>query len=97
MVVNIRHQEELLKIIHKYLPHCKVWLFGSRAVNKESPGSDIDLALDNGEPIEWNIITKILIDIDETTIPMSVDLVDLHNVADDFKKAVLKEGISWTN
>ena len=61
------------------------------------PGSDIDLALDDGQKIPWSTITKMLLDIDETTIPMPVDLIDLHNVANDFKKQVLKEGIEWTN
>lgn len=97
MAVQELHKHALLRIIHSYLPDCKVWLFGSRATNKERPGSDIDLALDNGKPIEWRIITKILLDIDETTIPMSVDVVDLNNVQDDFKQTVLKEGILWTN
>ena len=97
MTVKLSHKQELLRIIHTYLPGCKVWLFGSRATGEQRPGSDIDLALDNGQKIPWNTVTKMLIDIDETTIPMKIDLVDLQNVDDDFKKQVLKEGILWTN
>jgi uncharacterized protein len=97
MSVKASHKEELLRIIHKQLPNCKVWLFGSRATGKQGRGSDIDLALDNGTKITWSTITRMLMDIDETTIPMKVDLVDLHNVTDDFKEQVLKEGILWTN
>jgi predicted nucleotidyltransferase len=96
MAVKPHHKTELLKIIHKYLPNCKVWLFGSRARDQERAGSDIDLALDNGEKIPWGIITKMLIDIDETTLPMSIDLVDLYTVDEDFKKRALSEGILWT-
>lgn len=96
MAVKPHHKTELLKIIHTYLPNCKVWLFGSRARNQETRGSDIDLALDNGEIIPWGIITKMLIDIDETTLPMKVDLVDLYTVDEDFKKRALSEGILWT-
>ena len=96
MSVKPSHKEELLKIIHTHIPHCKVWLFGSRATGKQRSGSDIDLALDNGSIIPWSTITKILIDIDETTIPMKVDLVDLQNVDPEFKTRVLNEAILWT-
>ena len=96
MSVKPSHKEELLKIIHTHIPHCKVWLFGSRATGKQRSGSDIDLALDNGSIIPWSTITKILIDIDETTIPMKVDLVDLQNVDPEFKTRVLNEALLWT-
>jgi predicted nucleotidyltransferase len=96
MAVKEHHKTQLLKIIHSYLPNCKVWLFGSRARNQERAGSDIDLALDNGEKIPWGTITKMLIDIDETTLPMKIDLVDLNTVDEDFKKQALSEGILWT-
>ncbi len=96
MNIKKSHQEKLLSIIQTYLPQCKVWLFGSRATGKQRVGSDIDLALDNGAKIPWETITKILVDIDETTIPMKVDIVDLHAVDEDFKERVLKEGILWT-
>ena len=96
MSVKPSHKEELLKIIHTHIPHCKVWIFGSRATGKQRSGSDIDLALDNGSIIPWSTITKILIDIDETTIPMKVDLVDLQNVDPEFKTRVLNEAILWT-
>ena len=96
MSVKPSHKAELLKSIHTHIPHCKVWLFGSRATGKQRSGSDIDLALDNGSIIPWSTITKILIDIDETTIPMKVDLVDLQNVDPEFKTRVLNEAILWT-
>ncbi len=97
MTVKPSHKTELLRIIHTYLPHCKVWLFGSRATGKQRPGSDIDLALDNGQKISWGTITRMLIDIEETTIPMKVDFVDLYSVDEDFKKQALSEGILWTD
>lgn len=96
MTVKLSHKIELLRIIHTYLPDCKVWLFGSRATGKQRSGSDIDLALDNGQKISWNIITKMLRDIDETTIPMAVDLVDMYTVTEDFKNEVYQKGILWT-
>jgi len=42
------------------------------------------------------ITIKGLKRIEETTIPIKVDLVDLQSVTDDFKEQVLKEGVLWT-
>ena len=95
MTLKKKYKEQLLKIIDKYIPNCTVYLFGSRAIDAERPGSDIDLAVDAGKIIPHKKILKILIDIDDTTIPMSVDIVDLHNVAEDFKKEIISKGIVW--
>lgn len=96
MAVKQSHQAELLRIIHNHVPNCTVWLFGSRATGKQRGWSDIDLALDGGSRIPWSTITKMLIEIDQTCIPMKVDLVDLYAVDDAFKMQVLKEGKKWT-
>lgn len=96
MSVKDSYKQELLNIIHGYLPTCKAWLFGSRATGKQRAGSDIDLALDNGQKIPWSILNKIAIKIDDTSIPMSVDLVDLVTTSEEFKKEVLSKGILWT-
>ena len=59
-----RYKNELISIIHSYLPGCTIYLFGSRAIGKERPGSDIDLAVDmtflgyDGDPSLQNI-TKL--------------------------------------
>ncbi len=90
-----RHKKTLLDIIHKHLPKCKVYLFGSRATKENREGADIDLALDTGEKVDLTKVARIQIDIEETTFPLFVDLVDLHLVSEDFKKNVLSEGIEW--
>ena len=74
-----------------------MYLFGSRATKKNKPGSDIDIALDNGKNIPYDTILSILVEIDDTTIPVKVDIVDLQSVQEDFKNDVLQEGIRWTN
>jgi len=38
-----------------------------------------------------------LVEIDETTIPLKVDLVDVRKASDDLKKDIIREGIRWTN
>jgi len=55
------------------------------------------LALDCGAPIPLSTIIDMRLAIQDTTLPMEVDLVDLNTVSEDFKKEVLKEGILWTS
>lgn len=90
-----RYKKILLEIINKRLPLCKVYLFGSRARETNQPGADIDLALDCGAAIDFSIILKLHGDIDETTIPLMVDLVDLFSASALLKEEVKKEGVLW--
>jgi len=89
------YKKALLDIIHEFLPHCKVYLFGSRARQEHSEGADIDLALDNNKPIDPNIMYKIRDKIEQSTIPLFVDLVDINNANESIKKEIKNEGVLW--
>jgi len=97
VALNKKYKDELISIIHKHIPGCTIYLFGSRATNKEYSGSDIDIALDAGKVIDPNQITKIQLALEETTIPMEMDLVDFHTAPQELKDDILHEGIKWTN
>ena len=91
-----RYKKILIKIIEKKLPNCDIYLFGSRARSDYSQGSDIDIALnDNDKKIDFKIILNIYSKIEETSIPLTIDLVDLNNIDANFKKAIKKERILW--
>ncbi len=92
-----RFKPILLEIIHKYVPNCKVYLFGSRARGTHKEGADIDLVLDASEKVDFTTILKIQRDIEETTIPVFVDVVDLDGTSDDFKNEVKRDGILWND
>lgn len=56
----------------------KVIVFGSRAMGKESPGSDIDLAIiTKGEE---DISGKILADLEELHTPYIFDVIDYGRI-----------------
>ena len=98
MSIQKNYQEQLTAIIHEHLPGCKIYLFGSRATNNHHPGSDIDLALDAKKIISFDTLVSMLIDIDNTTIPVKVDLVDIHAASNNFlKENIIREGIEWIN
>ena len=93
----MEYQKELLTIIHKYIPTCTVYLFGSQARNKHHAGSDIDLAIDAKQILGIGVIGNIKEEIEESTIPYFVDIVDLNNVDVAMKEEILKDGILWSN
>lgn len=86
----------LLQIIHKHLPECRVFLFGSRARGTHKEGADYDIALDAGAKIPRDVMLKINGDIDESNIYVFVDVVDINNVSEDFLNVIKKDLVEWT-
>lgn len=84
-------KENLIKIIKNRLPNCRIYLYGSRARGDHSMGSDVDLALDAGQKIEPLTMIFIKEDIENSTIPYFVDVVDVHTISADFKQEITKE------
>ena len=77
------------------MPGCKIYLLGSRARQDHDQGADIDLALDMGKAIERKVLALIQEKIEETTIPLCVDVIDLFTASQVFKDEVKNEGILW--
>lgn len=92
-----KYRSILVSIILKHVPKCTIYLFGSRATGKAGLGSDIDLAIDAGRPLQRNHIGNIYEEIEESTIPYFVDVVDMHAISDEMKKDIEKEGIKWSH
>ena len=97
MSLKKQYKEQLIAIIHSYLPGAKIYLFGSRATRKEKEGSDIDIAIDIGKKIDHTIYLKIVGEIAESNIPMEVDVVDFLEANEKLKNDIVREGIIWTN
>ena len=93
-MLRISYKKILISIIRKYLSECKIYLFGSRARKTHSVGSDVDLAVDAGQKVDFRILRKIKDDIEESNIPYFVDIIDLHNVSEEFKESIEKDKIS---
>lgn len=59
----------------------KIWLYGSRALGKEKPGSDIDICLD-APSLGLEDLAMLETQLDELMLPWKVDLVLLHQIRD---------------
>ena len=56
----------------------KVLIYGSRAMGKEKPGSDIDLAIFTSS--DQDLSGKILADLEELPTPYLFDVVDYNQI-----------------
>ncbi|MDQ2994070.1 MAG: nucleotidyltransferase domain-containing protein [Pseudomonadota bacterium] len=71
--------ESVFSAFHKIV---RVHLFGSRALGRERPGSDIDLALE-GAGLTFNDQLELRIRLDNLMLPYRFDLVILDDQIDD--------------
>lgn len=87
----------LLPIISKHIPTCTVYLFGSRARGDHGEGADMDVAIDAGVPIDPKTILRIKRDIDDSRIPVFVDVIDVNSISDRMRKEIERDGIIWND
>ncbi len=77
-------------------PGVEVYLFGSYATGRGRRFSDVDVAVDGPEDLPREVIAELQEALEESTVPLRVDLVDLRHALPDFRERVRREGIRWT-
>ena len=89
--------DNLSALIRDYVKdhEVKIYLFGSRAKGTAHRLSDVDIGLLASKPLPISFIANLKEKIEESTIPYSVDIIDLSTVDEAFQKKVLAEGIEW--
>lgn len=88
-------KKTILKIIEKHVPKARVYLFGSRARHDHTAESDIDVAIDASAAIDRDALANIREELEESTIPFTIDVVDIHTAAPKLKEQILKDGKLW--
>ena len=73
----------------------RVFLFGSWARGDERRTSDIDLGIWCEDASTGHLIAQLQSDLEESTIPYRVEVVDLRAVSEAFRARVRAEGIEW--
>lgn len=84
---------QLKAIIHKYLKgdNYKTFIFGSRATGKLRHFSDFDLGILGQKKIPGHILEKIREDLENSSIPYKVDVVDFNKVSTEFRSLALRK------
>jgi predicted nucleotidyltransferase len=72
-----------------------VWLFGSCARGGVRQHSDIDIAILPRDSLPIGFLGELDAEIEESTIPYDVDLVDLRHADPALVAEVRREGVKW--
>lgn len=80
---------------HINLDTCYVLLIGSGATGQRQRASDYDIGLYQGKEIPLRTIGLIREELEESRIPVTVDIVDFSTVSDEFKRLALATAKVW--
>ena len=95
--VDIRpdHLEIVQGILREHLPvDVKVWVFGSRANWTTKDSSDLDMALEGENKLSHKLLGALKGAFEDSTLPYTVDVVDLHTVSHAFKQIVKEQKVA---
>lgn len=90
--IEKKYLDQVKSIINSVLQNdtLKIYVFGSRATGKAKKYSDLDIALKSNTKIDSEKMSKLAIELENTTIPYEIDIIDLNNITDSFKKCIEK-------
>ena len=97
-----KYEEKYERILREELTHlcrgksCKIFLFGSRAMDNIKKGSDFDIGIQGLDEREFEELSiKFYTFLDESIVPYEVDLINFDIVNSDFKNQALKHTKIW--
>ncbi len=83
--------DNIVFLLRKDIGSDRIFLFGSRAEGRHSPGSDFDIAL-NGKKIGVRKMRELREKLEEVSGLHKVDIIFLESVDKEFKDIILKKG-----
>ena len=93
--ISPNHLDMVLDILNKHLPaDVKVWVFGSRVNWTTKDSSDLDLALEGNSALDHSTIVQLETAFEESVLPYKVDIIDLNQVSDSFRRIVKVQRVS---
>ncbi len=89
--VGDQHLSTVKRILHKHVNNAEIRVFGSRLNEDVKKYSDLDLAIVAKEKIAPRVVMRMKEELEESDIPFRVDILDWHEISDDFKKIISKK------
>ena len=95
--VRQRALEQLRRLVLDALGErdAEVWLFGSCARGEVRQHSDIDIGVLPRGDLPNGFFDELAAEIEESTIPYDIDLVDLRHADPAMVAAVRADGVKW--
>ncbi len=86
-----RSASQLLNVLTGQPQLEAIWLFGSRAMGRHQPGSDIDLCLE-APRLGHSDLLRLMNAVDDLCLPWRVDLLLLHQLDAEMRAHVQRVG-----
>jgi predicted nucleotidyltransferase len=83
-----QHLNQVRQILLAKQPTVPAFVFGSCATGKAKPFSDLDLMLKPAQALSWLNMCDLRQAFEESTLPITVDVVDWNACSDSFKQMV---------
>ena len=84
-------QRRLLDVVTRHPVVKEVWLYGSRAMGRHRPGSDIDLTV-KGEGLSHGDLVGWMVAIDDLLLPWQVDLSPYKDLSGELRAHLERVG-----
>ena len=81
------------QLLDRVLPGAQVAIFGSRATGRARPFSDLDLLLIDPPRLTWAQRADLRDAFEASTLPFSVDVVEIDGLAEGMRQRVLAEAL----
>ena len=75
-----------------FFPQAKIIFFGSRVTGKAKKYSDLDIAIDNRQPIDLVTLAKIKAVFADSDLPYKIDIVDWWRISPEFQQVIVAQG-----
>ena len=73
-----------------------IWIFGSRARGDHRPFSDLDILFKANRPLPSGLLGKINESLEESHLPIKVDIVEESDLAESYKENVFRDRVELT-
>ena len=86
-----RYLDFILQVLKDNIPQkaAKFYIFGSRAKENYKEYSDVDIAVKlPDKKLSADILGKILLEFNDSTLPYEVDVIDLNAIDEKFKNLI---------
>jgi amidophosphoribosyltransferase len=93
--IDEKSKQKIICIISALLPNASIYLFGSRARGSYQKGSDIDIALDEKNRINFVAIGELNDLFEASNIIYKIQVVDINAVSEKMRENILQDKIIW--
>ena len=88
-------KKTILDVIKNFFPAAKMYFFGSRFLQTNKPGSDLDLCLRSDQKLDLSQWSKLEEALAQTDLPYKVDVSDWNRISAEFQAIILKDFEEW--